>query len=121
WNEMAFTFRNLLDSSMFVLDGSDVKTIANSFQSKIKEMGFCQKAEIKDVSDSKVVVEVGDCIFASACNKLRGDDGLERPVCPIVALLYSNINERTGKQGSISEFKSIPEDNIDSFTISLEG
>ncbi|MHA1440112.1 MAG: hypothetical protein ACTSPD_21405 [Promethearchaeota archaeon] len=121
WNEMSFTFRDLLKNSDFLFQGSTVKEIADSFSAKIKEIGFCQKVEIKEANDNKVVIDIGDCIFSTACRSLRGDEFLTQPPCPMVAILYSNINENLGKEGSITDFKTIPEENSDIFTISLEG
>ncbi|MHA1283306.1 MAG: hypothetical protein ACTSVV_18070 [Promethearchaeota archaeon] len=121
WNEMAFTFRDLFKDTDLIFGGDDVKSIAENFAKKIKEIGFCQAIDILEANDDKVVVDLGDCIFATACRSLRGDDYMSQPPCPIVAILYSSINEHLNKKGSVTNFETHPEKNTDIFTISLEG
>ncbi|MGQ4876564.1 MAG: hypothetical protein ACP6IY_21065 [Promethearchaeia archaeon] len=121
WNELAFTFRGLLKDSDLIFGGSTVEEIAKNFAEKMKEIGLCQKVDIKEADDNHVSIVIGDCVFSSACRQLRGEDYSAQPPCPMIAIMYSNINEALGKEGSITEFKPIHEENSDFFKISLEG
>lgn len=121
WNEMAFTFRDLLKDTDLLFEGSNVNEIANSFAAKMKEIGLCQRVELEEASDDKIVIDIGDCVFATACRSLRGEKFTSQPPCPMIAILYSNINENLGKEGSVTDFKTVPENNTDVFTISLRG
>ncbi|MHA1411000.1 MAG: hypothetical protein ACTSUX_04860 [Promethearchaeota archaeon] len=121
WNEMSFTFRDLLKDTDLIFSGNDVKSIADSFAAKMKEIGLCQRVNINEANDDKVVIDIGDCVFSTACRRLRGEDYMSQPPCPMIAILYSNINENLGKEGYVSDFKTNPQENTDEFTISLEG
>ncbi|MFW9865568.1 MAG: hypothetical protein ACFFEN_05650 [Candidatus Thorarchaeota archaeon] len=124
WNECANVFensaKNMLKDAGMVIDGNDVKTISESFVNKVKELGFCQRADILELTNDKVIVDLGECIFASATKVFRGTDRNFIPPCPFMSMLYSTITEKTGKIGYIESCQWKPEENTSIFTVRLE-
>ncbi|MFX1477077.1 MAG: hypothetical protein ACFFCI_02990 [Promethearchaeota archaeon] len=124
WNECANVFensaKNMLKDAGMVIDGNDVQTISESFVNKVKELGFCQRAEILELTNDKIVVDLGECIFASATKVFRGTDRNFIPPCPFMSMLYSTITEKTGKIGYIESCQWKPEENTSVFTVKLE-
>ncbi len=125
-NEMAEMFhsdgvKGLMKDVGLEVGGSDVKSITEDFTKKIKEVGFCQRANIIEVSDSKVVLDLGECVLAPITKVLRGNDINYIPPCPMVAILYGAIEKNTGKTGSVEKAEWKPEENTTIFTINLEG
>lgn len=124
WGQMANALKD--GASMFLkdaglsLEGSDVKTLSEDFAKKIKEVGFCQRADLLEVTDDKVVIDLGECILAPATRKLRNNDLEMIPPCPMLAILYSNIEEKTNKRGYIEKALYKPQENSTIFTIHLE-
>ncbi|MFX1366545.1 MAG: hypothetical protein ACFE9Y_16620 [Promethearchaeota archaeon] len=126
WNQMATSFvkdgvKNILNDSGLDLHGSDVKSITEDFANKIKEVGFCQRANILELSESKVVIDLGECVLAPITKVLRGTNMEMIPPCPMMALLYGTIEQKTGKRGSIEKAEWKPEQNTTIFTLNLEG
>ncbi|MFX1444004.1 MAG: hypothetical protein ACFFHV_11360 [Promethearchaeota archaeon] len=124
WNECANSFRNsaksLIKDAGIELNGSDVKSITEDFTKKIKEAGYCQRANALEISDDKIVMDLGECIFASATKVFRGNDLNFIPPCPMMSILYSAIEEKTGKKGYIESCQWKPEENTSIFTVKLE-
>ena len=124
WNEIANVYGNSAKSMLIDLglkiEGSDVKSITEDFANKIKEIGFCQRAIIIEANDNKIVIDLGECIFGSATKKFRGTDLNFIPPCPMMGILYSAIEEQTGKKGFIESCLWVPEKNTSVFTVSLE-
>lgn len=126
WNEFANSFgsdgvKELIESAGIKLEGTDVKSITENFTKQVKEIGFCQRANVLEVSDDKVVIDLGECILAPITKVIRGTDLNKIPPCPFMAMLYGTIEERTGKTGFIETCKWIPEENTSIFTLKLEG
>ncbi|MFW9828229.1 MAG: hypothetical protein ACFFEY_11580 [Candidatus Thorarchaeota archaeon] len=124
WNECANVFensaKNLLKDSGLVIEGDDVQSITENFTKKVKELGFCQRADVLELSDEKLVIDLGECIFASATKVFRGNDRDFIPPCPFMSMLYSTISEKTGKIGYIEKCQWKPEQNTSVFTVRLE-
>ena len=124
WNEIANVYgtsaKSMLNDLGLKIEGSDVKSITEDFANKIKEIGFCQRAIIIEANDNKVVIDLGECIFGSATKKFRGNDLNYIPPCPMMGILYSAIEEQTGKKGFIESCLWVPENNTSVFTVSLE-
>jgi len=124
WNEIANVFGNgakhMLADLGLKPEGSDVKSIAEDFAVKIKKLGFCQRAIVMEATDSKLVIDLGECIFGSATKVFRGDDLNYIPPCPMMSILYSAIETETGKKGFIESCLWVPEKNTSIFTVSLE-
>ncbi len=126
WNQMANSFvkdsvKNLLKDSGLEIGGSDVKSITENFASKIKESGFCQRVNVLEISDDKIVIDIGECVLAPITKVIRGNDLNKIPPCPMMALLYGEIENKTGKRGSIEKAEWKPEENTTIFTLQLEG
>ena len=102
------------------IEGSDVKSVVESFKSSILEIGYCQKVDILEVSDSKVVIDLGDSVFAPAIRHLRGKNLQSLEPDPMIVILYAAIEHFAGKKGYISGDKYVPEENMDVYTITLE-
>ncbi|MFX1532176.1 MAG: hypothetical protein ACFFBC_13755 [Promethearchaeota archaeon] len=124
WNECANVFENsaktLLKDAGMIFEGNNVQTISESFVKKVKELGFCQRANILNISDDKLIIDLGECIFASATKVFRGNDRDFIPPCPFMSMLYGTIEEKTGKVGYIESCQWKPEENTSIFTVKLE-
>ena len=126
WNQMANSFvkdsvQKLLKDSGLVIEGSDIKSITNDFVKKIKETGFCQRANIVEINDNKIIIDLGECVLAPITKILRGNNLNMIPPCPMMALLYGTIETKTGKKGSIEKAEWKPNLNTTIFTLQLEG
>ena len=124
WNECANVFKSsakgLLKDAGLEIEGSDVKSITEDFVKKVKETGYCQRANALEVSDEKIVMDLGECIFASATKVFRGTDLNFIPPCPMMSILYGAIEEKTGKKGFIESCLWKVEENTSIFTVKLE-
>ena len=124
WNECANVFsngaKNLLKDAGMQIEGADVKSITEDFTKKIKEVGFCQRANALEITDDKIVMDLGECIFGSATMAFRGNDLNFIPPCPMMSILYSAIEENTGKKGYIESCQWKPDENTSIFTVKLE-
>ena len=126
WNEFANSFgsdgvKGMVEDSGIKIEGSDVKSITESFLKQVKEAGFCQRAEALEISDNKLVIDLGECVLATVTKVLRGNDLTMIPPCPFMAMLYGAIEKNTGKTGSIESAQWKPEENTTIFTLTLEG
>ncbi|MFW9773079.1 MAG: hypothetical protein ACFFEO_13070 [Candidatus Thorarchaeota archaeon] len=124
WNECANVFensaKNILKDAGMIIEGNDVQSITENFANKVKELGFCQRANILELNNDKIVMDLGECIFASATKIFRGNDREFIPPCPFMSMLYSTITERTGKVGYIESCQWKPEENTSVFTVRLD-
>jgi len=124
WNECAHAFensaKNLLKDAGLEIEGSDVKSVAEDFTKKITTVGFCQRAEILELSDEKIVMDLGECIYGTATKIFRGNDFDFIPPCPMMSILYGAIESKTGKKGYIESCQWKPEQNTSIFTVKLE-
>lgn len=124
WNELAKTFentaKNMLKDAGLAIEGSDVKTIADDFAKKMKDIGYCQRVNILEANDNKLKVDIGECVFASATKTFRGTDLTFIPPCPMMAILYGAIEEKTGKKGHVESCEWKPKENTSIFTVTLE-
>lgn len=125
-NEMAEMFfadgvKGLMKDVGLEIGGSDVKSITEDFAKKIKEIGFCQRANVIEASDNKVILDLGECVLAPITKVLRGTDLSYIPPCPMMAILYGAIEKKTGKKGSVDKAEWKPEMNTTIFTLNLEG
>lgn len=124
WNEIASVFgdgaAHMIKDLGLKPEGSDVKSITEDFATKIKKLGFCQRAIIIEATDDKIVIDLGECIFGSATKVFRGTDLNFIPPCPMMSILYSAIEAQTGKKGFIESCLWKPELNTSIFTVNLE-
>ncbi len=91
--------KNLLAKDLEInITGSDVKSVAESFSEQIKKLGVCQRLNIVEATDEKLVVDIGECVFSQAGLILAKEEGKDYiPVCPMIAMLEAEIEEVTGK------------------------
>lgn len=124
WNEIANVFgdgaKSMIEDLGLKPEGSDVKSITEDFATKVKEFGFCQRADIIEATDNKIIIDLGECVFGSATSAFRGKDLNFIPPCPFMSILYSAVEEKTGKRGFIESCLWKPEENTSVFTVSLE-
>ncbi len=124
WTQMANAFQG--DAKGFLTDmglnivGNDIKSIADSYAVEMKRVGIVQRVNIVSASDTELVVDIGECIYAPATTIIRGGDPNMIPPCPMMAILYGIINERTGKHCSVTKCEFFPELNASTFTVILE-
>jgi hypothetical protein len=102
------------------VDGSDIKSVTDSWVGAVKKIGAAQRVIIEDVGDSKVVVDIGECVFAPATQAIRGNDKETIPPCPFIAMLTAALEVNTGKTANVDRCEWKPELNTSIFTISLE-
>ena len=124
WTQMAEAFRcnakSLVDHMDLDIEGSDVASIAASFATEIKKVGAVQRIIIESATDSELVVDIGECVFAPATTIIRNGDYNMIPPCPMMAILYAAIKDRTGKDCTVTKCEFHPELNASTFTVALE-
>lgn len=124
WTQMANAFQSnakpLLGDLGLNIEGSDVKSVVESFATEIKKTGAVQRCNVVSLSDSELVMDIGECIFAPATTVIRGGDPNMIPPCPMMAILYAALNEKTGTNCTVTGCKFNPELNASDFTVQLE-
>ncbi len=124
WTQIASAFQNeakgLLGSLGLDIKGNDVQSIVESFKEEIKKSGAVQRCEILEVSEDRIKIDIGECIYSSATKIIRGDDVTKIPPCPMMAILYASLNEKLGKTCVVESALYRPELNASIFTVSLE-
>ena len=124
WSQMAEAFRgnakSMIEQTGLNIVGSDVASIAASFETEMKKMGAVQRVNILTATDTEIVVDIGECIYAPATTIIRGGDYNMIPPCPMMAILYSVIKEKTGKECIVTKCKFYPELNASTFTVTVE-
>ena len=124
WTQMANAFQG--DAKGFLTDmglnivGNDIKSIADSYAVEMKRVGIVQRVNIVSASDTELVVDIGECIYAPATTIIRGGDPNMIPPCPMMAILYGVINQQTGKHCSVVKCEFHPELNASTFTVNVE-
>lgn len=102
------------------IDGSDVKSVADSWAEVVKKIGAAQRLNFEKIDDSQIVVDLGECAFAPATKIIRGDDREAIPPCPFIAMLIAALEVNTGKTATLDRCQFKPEMNTSVFTIGLE-
>ncbi len=113
------TGQGFLNTMGFVRPTGDLKTIVDGYAKQFKEMGVTQTFDVVEVSDDKIVLDVGMCVFSSATAAFR-QQGVKIPPCPIVALLVTLIYDELKMRGVVTDSLYQPEKNSSVFTIQLE-
>lgn len=111
---------NFLVDAGLDIKGNNVDEISKSFSENMKSTGVCKRVNVLETSDSKVVIDIGECIFAPTTHMLRKNDVNFIPPCPMMAILTGKIESTTGKRSTIESCKWIPQENTSIFTINLE-
>ncbi len=124
WNQMSKAFeksaKDLLKDAGVTISGKDVPSISKSFASAMKSVGLCQRVNVLEASDSKVVVDIGECVLGSATQKLSARYTNLIPPCPMLAILAGAIESGTGKKSRIEGCVYKPEENTRIFTLKLD-
>ena len=124
WTQMANAFQGnakpMLSTLGLNIEGSDVKSVVESFVTEIKKTGAVQRCNVVSLSDSELVMDIGECIFAPATTVIRGGDPNMIPPCPMMAILYAALNEKTGTNCTVTKCEFFPEKNASNFTVVLE-
>ncbi len=124
WTQMANAFqgdaKGLLGALGLNIQGSDVASITDSFAKEILKSGAVQRCNIVSASDNEIKVDIGECIFAPATAIIRKGDDTMIPPCPMMAILYAALNEKTGKNCVVTKCQYFPDQNASTFTVSLE-
>ncbi|MHA1143555.1 MAG: hypothetical protein ACTSRW_02390 [Candidatus Helarchaeota archaeon] len=103
------------------IEGSDVKSIVESFIDRIKKTGICQRASIEEMSENKFVIKMGDSILHQANQIFLKDKPAGFiPPTPIVSMLHAYVEAGSGKKCSIENYEFIPAENSEKMTISVE-
>ncbi|MFX1453514.1 MAG: hypothetical protein ACFFCM_21975, partial [Promethearchaeota archaeon] len=70
WTQMAMAFKTKAEGMLadvgLEIKGNDIKSITESFAEQIKKNGLCQVVDILEINDSKIVIDMGECILAPA-------------------------------------------------------
>lgn len=125
WTQMAMAFKNgaknILADIGLAIKGNDIKGITESFAEQIKKAGLCQRVNILEVTSSKIVLDMGECILAPATHVIANTKGENFiPACPMAAILYSKIEEITGKNCTLEKFERKMNQNTSIFTIRVD-
>jgi len=110
--------KELLNHAGISLEGSDVPSIANNFAESLKSIGLCQRVNILEAADDKLVVDIGECVFAPATKKLREKEPI--PPCPMIAILQGAMESSLKKKFRITDYEYHPEVNASTFTLANE-
>ncbi|MGQ4876355.1 MAG: hypothetical protein ACP6IY_20015 [Promethearchaeia archaeon] len=104
------------------INGTDLKTIADNFATKMMNMGYCENVAINEASDNQVIVEISDSIFLRSVKHFVGNNGGGDTLIPdpLIIILYAIINMNTGRVGNITGSKYFPDKNMISYTVTLE-
>lgn len=107
--------KELLNHAGISLEGSDVPSLANNFAESLKSIGICQRVNILEAADDKLVVDIGECIFAPATKKLREKEPI--PPCPMMAILQGAMESSLKKKFHITDYEYKPTENTSIFTM----
>ncbi|MFX1520345.1 MAG: hypothetical protein ACFFCD_10540, partial [Promethearchaeota archaeon] len=77
----------------------------------------CQRVNILEATDEKLVVDIGECIFATATHILRKGDPNFIPPCPMLAILQSAIGGTLNKKFRLTACEYKPDENTSIFTL----
>ncbi|MFW9808385.1 MAG: hypothetical protein ACFFE6_03300 [Candidatus Thorarchaeota archaeon] len=123
WTQMANAFQGnakpMLSQLGLNIDGNDVKSVVESFVTEIKKSGAVQRCNVVSLTDSELVMDIGECIFAPATAIIRGGDMNMIPPCPMMAILYAALNEKTGTHCTVTKCQFRPDLNASDFTVEL--
>ncbi len=124
WTQMAASFekdaKNMIKDAGLEISGNDVASITKSFANGIKSVGLCQRVNILEVSDSKLVIDLGECIYAPATKVLRAENPKFIPPCPMLAILAGKIETGTTKKTEILSCEYKPQENTSIFTLKFQ-
>lgn len=124
WTRMAKAFettaKGIMDHAGISLEGSDIPSLANYFAEVIKSIGLCQRVNILEATDNKLVVDIGECAFAPATKAVANDDPNFIPPCPMLAMLVDAIDNAINKKLCITSRVYKPAENTSIFTLSSE-
>lgn len=124
WSQMSKAFeksaKGLLKDAGVTITGRDIPSIANSFANAIKSVGLCQRVNLLEVSDSKLVIDIGECVLSPATKILAAKYPTLTPPCPMLAILAGAIQSATGKTSRIDGCVLKLEENTRIFTIKLD-
>jgi len=112
--------KDLVAQTGVSIEGTDVKSISESFVSEMLKLGATQRAELVSASDSEVIMDLGECVFAPATIAVRGGidgDPTIIPPCPFIGMLIAALNSGTDMNFSVSKCEWKPELNTSVFTI----
>jgi hypothetical protein len=112
--------KGLVDSTGIAVEGTDVKSVAESFVTEMKKLGATQRVELVSTGDSEVVIDLGECVFAPATKAIRGTDRTMIPPCPFMAVLTAALNAGTGAHFGVTKCEWKPEQNTSIFTLTAE-
>lgn len=112
--------KDLAASTGLNVNGSDVKSVTESFVAEMKKLGAAQRVELVSAGDSEVVMDLGECVFAPATKAIRGNDLTMIPPCPFMAVLTAALKAGTGKDFGVTTCEWKPELNTSIFTLSSE-
>jgi len=107
--------KELLNHAGVSVDGNDAPSIANNFAESIKSVGLCQRVNVLEATDEKLVIDIGECVFAPATKVLRKKE--EIPPCPMMAILQGTLDSTLKKKFRITGYEYHPELNASTFTL----
>lgn len=124
WTQMSKAFgkgaRDLLRDVGIEMSGNDVHSIVGSFVNAIKSAGLCKRVNLLEESDSKLVVDIGECVLSPATKKLAESYPNLIPPCPMLGILANAIESATGKRSRLEHCEYNAKDNARIFTVSLD-
>ena len=71
----------------------------------MKKVGLCQRVNTLENTDSKSVVDIGECVLAPSTHVLVAAKPEFLHPCIMMAILYLKIEETTGKSCKIEKFE----------------
>jgi len=124
WNRMTYSMENslkgILKDANIDFSGNTAESIAKNFADNIKKLGACQRVDLREASNNKIVIALGDCIFNVAAKYLRHGKNDFIPLCPITAILGGRLEAILDKKVHIEQCEWHPEINSCVFTLLME-
>lgn len=126
WTQMAQALKedglDMLEQAGVKITGNDVQSVTNSFAEEFKKVGIVHIANVEEVTEDRVVIELGECVFMPATAKVREklNDVNALVPCPVLAALAGQIEQITGKHAYQEAATYLPERSSTRFVMILE-
>lgn len=92
-------------------DSKDIPDEIQHWADAIKSIELVHRCNIVEASDSKAIIDIGDCILNPACNIVEKHSEKGIPPCPWIAILYAGVEEKYGKQIHLESCKHETDSN----------
>jgi len=82
-----------------IKENEPLESVVKKIINFINEKKIVGNAELLEISENSIKLEIKDCVFSQTARMLRAD-GLQ-PICPVVGLIIAAARKATGKELTI--------------------